>query len=256
MPITADAFQNSTDGSDFYIMVLEDDASGLVYGSYFGGAVSSEHVDGGTSRFDRKGKVYQAICASCGGSSDLPIEPINALSPTNNSNCNLGVFKMDFNLPVVLADFEIPPIGCEPFTYTFNNTSIYQSNTNYFWDFGDNNTSNAFNPTHTFSSAGSYQVSLILQDTATCNLGDTITQNIIILGDTSYQLNDINICPGETQQIGLLPNPNSTINYSWSPSLFLTDTAVSNPFCEPLTNTTYTLFNFQWYMCRHCKSSR
>lgn len=241
MPITADAFQNSTDGSDFYIMVLEDDASGLVYGSYFGGSVSSEHVDGGTSRFDRKGKVYQAICASCGGSSDLPIEPINALSPTNNSNCNLGVFKMDFNLPVVLADFEIPPIGCEPFTYTFNNTSIYQSNTNYFWDFGDNNTSNAFNPTHTFSSAGSYQVSLILQDTATCNLGDTITQNIIILGDTSYQLNDINMCPGETQQIGLLPNPNSTINYSWSPSLFLTDTAVSNPFCEPLTNTTYTL---------------
>jgi len=97
MPITADAFQNSTDGSDFYIMVLEDDASGLVYGSYFGGSVSSEHVDGGTSRFDRKGKVYQAICASCGGSSDLPIEPINALSPTNNSNCNLGVFKMDFN---------------------------------------------------------------------------------------------------------------------------------------------------------------
>ena len=69
MPITPDAFQNSTDGSDFYIMVLEDDASGLVYGSYFGGSLSSEHVDGGTSRFDRKGKVYQAICASCGGSS-------------------------------------------------------------------------------------------------------------------------------------------------------------------------------------------
>jgi len=241
MPITADAFQNSTDGSDFYIMVLEDDASGIVYGSYFGGAVSSEHVDGGTSRFDRKGKVYQAICASCGGSQDLPIEPTNALSPTNNSNCNLGVFKMDFNLPVVLADFEIPPIGCEPFTYTFNNTSIYQNNTNYLWDFGDNNTSTAFNPTHTFNSAGSYQVSLILQDTATCNLGDTITQNIIILGDTSYQLNDINICPGETQQIGLLPNPNSTINYSWSPSLFLSDTAISNPFSDPPNSTTYTL---------------
>ena len=148
---------------------------------------------------------------------------------------------MDFNLPVVLADFEIPPIGCEPFTYTFNNTSIYQNNTNYLWDFGDNNTSTAFNPTHTFNSAGSYQVSLILQDTATCNLGDTITQNIIILGDTSYQLNDINICPGETQQIGLLPNPNSTINYSWSPSLFLSDTAISNPFSDPPNSTTYTL---------------
>ena len=87
MPITTDAYQSSTDGSDFYIMVLEDDASGLVYGSYFGGSLSSEHVDGGTSRFDRKGKVYQAICAGCGGFDDLPIEPTGAFSPTNNSNC-------------------------------------------------------------------------------------------------------------------------------------------------------------------------
>ena len=36
MPISSDAFQSTTDSSDFYIMVLEDDASGLVYGSYFG----------------------------------------------------------------------------------------------------------------------------------------------------------------------------------------------------------------------------
>src|SRR5690606_33614713 len=62
MPITPNAFQSTTDGSDFYVMVMEDDASNINYGSFFGGPVSSEHVDGGTSRFDRKGKVYQAIC--------------------------------------------------------------------------------------------------------------------------------------------------------------------------------------------------
>jgi len=241
MPITSDAFQNTTDGSDFYIMVLEDDASGLVYGSYFGGSSASEHVDGGTSRFDRKGKVYQAICASCGGFSDLPIQPANAVSSTNNNNCNLGVFKMDFNLPVVVADFDVPPIGCEPYTYTFNNTSLYQSNTSFFWDFGDNNTSTAFNPTHTYTSAGNYQITLILQDTATCNLGDTIVKDITILGDTSYQLNDINICPGDIEQIGLLPNPNTSISYSWSPSIGLSDTAISNPFADPVTTTNYTL---------------
>ena len=71
LPISADAFQNtSNDSSDFYIIVIENDASGFVYGSYFGGNQSSEHVDGGTSRFDRKGKIYQAICAGCGGNSD------------------------------------------------------------------------------------------------------------------------------------------------------------------------------------------
>ena len=241
MPITFDAFQSTTDGSDFYIMVLEDDASGLVYGSYFGGNLSSEHVDGGTSRFDRKGKVYQAICAGCGGFDDLPIEPTGAFSPTNNSNCNLGVFKMDFNLPIVLADFDVPPIGCEPYTYTFNNTSIFQNNTSFFWDFGDNTTSSSFNPTHTFTNAGTYDITLIIQDTATCNFGDTISRTITVLGDTSYQLNDINLCPDESAQIGLTPNPNPLITYQWTPTLNLSDSTISNPFCSPLTSTTYTL---------------
>ena len=131
MPISSDAFQSTTDGSDFYIMVLEDDASGLVYGSYFGGSSSSEHVDGGTSRFDRKGKIYQAVCAGCGNNSDLPIYPTNVVSATNNSSCNLGVFKMEFDLPFVLADFETPPIGCEPQTHQFNNTSVH-NNTSIF----------------------------------------------------------------------------------------------------------------------------
>ena len=47
--------------------------SNLVYGTYFGGlsANSEEHVDGGTSRFDRNGIVYQSVCGGCGGYSDF-----------------------------------------------------------------------------------------------------------------------------------------------------------------------------------------
>ncbi len=244
MPITTDAFQSSTDGSDFYIMVLEDDASGIVYGSYFGGSTSSEHVDGGTSRFDRKGKVYQAVCAGCGGLSDLPIEPPGAISPTNNSNCNLGVFKMEFELPFVLADFDSPEIGCEPFTHNFNNTSVYQNNSEFQWDFGDGSSSSIANPTHTFTQSGSYMVQLIISDTATCNFGDTISKEIIVLGDTSYTLNTLEICPGETQQIGFLPNPDTSITYSWSPVSNLSSPFVSNPFSTSslTTTTTYSLF--------------
>lgn len=186
MPISSDAFQStSTDSSDFYIMVIEDDASGFVYGSYFGGDQSSEHVDGGTSRFDRKGKIYQAICAGCGGNSDLPIQPSSVVSPTNNSNCNLGVFKMEFELPYVLADFEPPNLGCEPMTHTFSNTSVFQNTSSFSWDFGDGNTSNQNSPTHTFLQSGSYQVKLIISDTATCNFSDTIIRTVIVLGDTS-----------------------------------------------------------------------
>lgn len=242
MPITADAFQSTTDGSDFYIMVLEDDASGIVYGSYFGGSSSSEHVDGGTSRFDRKGKVYQAVCAGCGGISDLPIQPSGAVSPTNNSNCNLGVFKMEFELPFVLADFDTPPLGCEPFTHNFNNTSVFQNNSVFEWDFGDGNTSNVANPTHTFTQSGSYMVQLIVNDTAACNFGDTILKEIIVMGDTSYTLPLLEICPGESQQIGFLPNSDTSITYTWSPTTDLSSDSISNPFSTTLNTTTYSLF--------------
>jgi gliding motility-associated-like protein len=242
MPITSDAFQDTTDGSDFYIMVLEDDASGIVYGSYFGGNTSSEHVDGGTSRFDRKGKVYQAVCGGCGGNSDLPIQPAGAVSPTNNSNCNLGVFKMEFDLPFVLADFDTPPLGCEPFTYSFNNTSVFQNNSVFEWDFGDGNSSNNTNPSHTFTQSGTYTVKLIVSDTATCNFGDTITKEIIVMGDTSYTLQTLEICPGESQQIGFLPNADTSITYSWFPTIDLSNDSISNPFSDVLSTTTYSLF--------------
>ena len=65
LPVTGDAFQSSTDGSDFYFMVLSHNAAGLKYASYFGGN-SHEHVDGGTSRFSHEGNIYQAVCAGCG----------------------------------------------------------------------------------------------------------------------------------------------------------------------------------------------
>src|SRR5690606_22543253 len=99
LPVTPDAFQSSTDGGDFWLIMLEPEATALGYATFFGGS-SPEHVDGGTSRFDKEGIVYHAVCAGCGGNSSYPTTP-GAWSNTNNStNCNLGVFKIDFELPV------------------------------------------------------------------------------------------------------------------------------------------------------------
>ncbi len=65
MPITGDAYQKTTSGSDFYFMVLTDDGSQFLYGTYLGGTQSRTHVDGGTSRFDKSGIVYHAVCSGC-----------------------------------------------------------------------------------------------------------------------------------------------------------------------------------------------
>ena len=99
LPVTSDAFQSTTDGSDFYLMVLNEDAASLAYATFFGGT-ASEHVDGGTSRFDKGGRVDQAVCAGCGGT--FPTTPGAWSSTDMGQNCNLGVFKIDFeqNVPV------------------------------------------------------------------------------------------------------------------------------------------------------------
>ncbi|HKK38608.1 MAG TPA: SBBP repeat-containing protein, partial [Cryomorphaceae bacterium] len=46
LEVTDDAFQSTTDGRDFYFMVLEDDGNALTFASFYGGALSGEHVDG------------------------------------------------------------------------------------------------------------------------------------------------------------------------------------------------------------------
>ena len=66
--ITPNAYQSNTNGSNFYLAVFAADASVLNYGTYMGGLTSSSnHVDGGTSRFDKKGRIYHAVGGACGG---------------------------------------------------------------------------------------------------------------------------------------------------------------------------------------------
>ncbi len=240
MPISNNAFQSTTDGSDYYLMIIDDNASALVYGTYFGGPTSEEHVDGGTSRFDRQGTIYQSICAGCGGLSDLPVSP-GVVSETNNSvNCNNGVFKFDFDFPLTVADFSIPLTGCAPFDITFNNLST--GAITYAWNFGDSSpTSSATNPTHTYSNPGTYIITLIAQNPANCNIADTISRQVILLGNNSSTLDTLAICPGIPIQIGIPPLSDPNVVYSWTPANLLSNAAAPNPIATISTNTLFTL---------------
>ena len=179
MPLTGNAFQSTTDGFNFYLAVFERDMDSLIYATYFGGGTSQEHVDGGTSRFDKKGIVYQAVCAGCGSNDDFPTTP-GAWSNTNNSNnCNEGVFKFDFEIGIVSADFTASPMsGCSPLVVNFTTTNT----TNFLWDFGNNDTtSTEINPTRTFPSPGVYPVTLIIRNINSCNVADTLVRYITVL---------------------------------------------------------------------------
>lgn len=191
MPLSANAIQNSTDGYNFYLAVFEKDLLSLLYGTYFGGSTSREHVDGGTSRFDKKGIVYQSVCAGCGSNDDFPTTP-NAWSQINGStNCNNGLFKFDFQIRLAVADFTPSTFsGCAPLTVQFNNNS---GNTSQFlWDFGGIGGGFADDTSFTFNNPGTYLIRLIASDSLSCNGSDTTFRTIQVYAAPQISFTHIN----------------------------------------------------------------
>jgi gliding motility-associated-like protein len=179
--------QGTTTGFDFYMMALTQNAGSLLYGSYFGGSSSQEHVDGGTSRFDRKGVIYQSVCAGCGGNQDFPISngawPCSGFTPCPNpnpsGNCNNGVFKIDFEFQNTVATINTNTIqGCVPLTVNFNNVT---PGTGFIWHFGNGQTNTVNpNPSVTFTAVGVYTVSLVVFDTLKCIKKDSAVTYITV----------------------------------------------------------------------------
>lgn len=243
LPVTSDAYQSYTDGNDFYFICISDDASQLKYASFFGGinvASAREHVDGGTSRFDRKGRIYQAVCAGCGGQSDFPTTAEAWSTQNGSTNCNLGVIKMDFGLPEVVADFSMPRTVCAPDSVHFiDHSQTIGSSTTYFWDFGDGTTSQESFPVHFYGQAGVYSVTLIVQDLGSCNFADTLRRSLLVLTNTLDSLPDLSVCEGDFVQIGLQPFANT--QYHWFSNPDIQNDQISNPVIIPSQTSVYSL---------------
>ena len=201
LPVTADAIKPVTDpsGSDFYFIVIKRDAASLLYGTFFGqddplGCSSSpqtfgDHVDGGSSRFDQNGVIYQAICANCFRTVNFPGDP-GSWRPQDlaetGGKCNLGMLKIEMNFSGVAAGPQpsingVPndSVGCVSLTVDFTDTipaTAHQKGKRFIWNFGDgsplvNGTSD--HVSHTYSTPGRYLVSLVSIDSTTCNVADT-----------------------------------------------------------------------------------
>jgi len=219
MTTTSNAIQATTDGQDFYLIVYAKDAISLLFASYFGGnnnlvsPSSGEHVDGGTSRFDKNGIVYQSVCAGCWGNSVFPATA-GVWSTTNNStNCNNAIFKLDFQVssPVIIANMSATPNnGCVPLTVNFTNTSV--NGINYYWHFGDGGNSTGSNPTYTYTTAGTYIVMLIVENPSSCNVRDTAYLPITVHPLPSVPTHVVNDCDGTA----LLDAGNPGSTYFWT----------------------------------------
>ncbi|MFN8244064.1 MAG: PKD domain-containing protein [Ferruginibacter sp.] len=176
----------AADGADFFFFVLEKNAQSQLFGSHFGhnGGQIGDHVDGGTSRFDANGVIYQAVCSCLDGGGPFPTTP-GVWAATNGSPaCNEAVMKIEMNFAGVGASVKatingvVDTIGCVPLTINFTDTLARGKM--YVWDYGDpsyskRDTTYAPNnsTSHVYSQVGVYHVMLISVDSATCNITDT-----------------------------------------------------------------------------------
>lgn len=202
LPFTADALDNTTDGSDFYFFVLERNAINQLYGSFFGQTGGyADHVDGGTSRFDPNGIIYQALCANCGGgqgATNVPTTPGSWSQQNPSPGCNLQMVKIAFNFAGVgssvgsaIGGVPRDTAGCLPLTVVFTDEVL--NATEYIWNFGEGPdvgplpAATGYTQTHTYNSAGVYRVMLVAINPSTCNVRDTSYMNIRV-GDLRANL--------------------------------------------------------------------
>jgi gliding motility-associated-like protein len=236
-PVTLDAYQLNTNGSNFYIAVLDQDASSLKYATFMGGITSSSnHVDGGTSRFDNQGRIYHAVCGACGGNDFGFTSTPGVWSPTNqSSNCNLACFKFELSTIEAIAA-QPAPLICIPQNVFFDNNS--QNANSFFWDFGDGTTSNLYEPTHAYTTPGVYDVLLVAFDSTGCFTPDSVivTVNIGSFVAGAVQPNS-SICAGDSYQLEAYGGS----TYSWTPANVLNNPSSPTPTATIFTTTTFSV---------------
>ena len=207
LPVTANAIKSNTDGKDFYFFVLKRDASQQLFGSFFGETnrpgAGADHVDGGTSRFDRNGIIYQAICANCNldPSGTRPQFPVTAGAWATNNNasgagCNLGMLKFDLELAGV--DGEVRSAlggnnvsGCVPLTMNFIDSIGNAVSYEWYFNYVAGNPPDLVtaNPaaSFTYNTVGTYTAMLVAVDPGSCNVRDTSFMTIRV-GDIKANL--------------------------------------------------------------------
>jgi len=111
----------------------------------------------------------------CSKSADSPA-PSTPTTPTTPS------------APAPTANFTYAGEGLAPSTVTFTNTS--SNSTSYSWDFGDNTTSTATNPTHTYRVGGVFTVKLTATGAGGTN---STTKTVNIIAPTKYTITKVTI---------------------------------------------------------------
>lgn len=162
-----------------------------------------------------------------------------------NSNSNDAGNVFHYLPDPVAADFSfaVDSAACQQVAFTDLSTTGCNKVKERIWDFGDpasgaNNTSSAANPTHDYTSSGTFTVTLIVKN---CTWdADTIQQQVTIACTTTVTLVGDTICAGECTTL------NALVLGGTPPYTFVWDNGITATNGGPITvcpasTTTYTV---------------
>jgi gliding motility-associated-like protein len=191
--------------------------------------------DGGNSNNSNPAHAYAAISSypvtliatSAFGCADTTIKTLNASAFVNK--------------PV--ADFSVTPQQLcqgQSNVFTDNSSAPNSSLQSWAWNFGDGSTSTVANPTKTFTTPGTYNITLTVINAAGCvsvpfPRSVTVHLQPVIDAGSSFVI-----------QQGATVNLNATANspgltFNWSPGTGLSSTTILNPVLTGVSDQTYTL---------------
>ncbi len=156
--------------------------------------------------------------------------------------------------PGFFPDFEM--LGqCQNVPVQFNDltTANYGDPNRWNWNFGDfaspNNTSTIKNPTHTYNTTGTYNVTFIVETDKGCI--DTLYKILNIISQPALSVtNDTLICIIDTLQL----NATGSGTFLWSPNYMISNVNIANPLVSPDVTTTYTVALTDAFGCSANKS--
>lgn len=225
MPLSQNAEDRITDGNDFYLYVVNNLLDSVIYGSYLGGGLSDDHVDGGTSRFSKNGIIFQSVCASClTTASDFPTTTSSAFPNKSNAPiCNNALYKYDFEiLPIASFSTDTSSFCIGPNDSVLVQVTDRSARANRInWDFYGTIVPGGFQDTTVvINSPGIYTITQIVEDTL-CATDAFETQTIEAFPDDILldPVDDTLICYQDSLVLNANDNGNAN-RFDWSKDPF------------------------------------